>query len=120
MSGKGRCGERSGGCGEKVAAVHVGAPELTPDLVRAYAPDVLTFFADAQGLRDLPDRHDALFTYAAEEGMSALCTLTWASQYQLILYTRGPVPELTALCEASLSANGADELTFALRQLASP
>lgn len=93
---------------------------LTPELVRAYAPDVLTFFANAQGLRDLPDRHDALFTHAAEEGMSELCTLTWASQYRLILYTRGPVPELTALCASSLAANGADELTFALRQLASP
>lgn len=117
------------------AAYHAGLPALDPiglgsrmvtrhgatvAVVRAYAPDVVMFVSDAGGIRDIPRWHDGMWAYVAEEGMTELCEVYWAHQYAVRLYTRGEVPELRAVCEASRAANPPDELTLALRHLGQP
>jgi hypothetical protein len=44
-------------------------------VVRAYAPDVVMFVADAGGIRDIPRWHDGMWAYVDEEGMTELCEL---------------------------------------------
>lgn len=102
------------------SSLRAQAGRLTPEIVRAYAPDVVVFHATTQGIRDLPERHDALWTYVAEAGMVERCEVVWASQYTLRLFTREVMPELEALCAQSLAANGLDELRYARRQLRQP
>ncbi|MCW1404420.1 hypothetical protein [Pararhodobacter zhoushanensis] len=93
---------------------------LTLAVVQAYAPDVVAFFATAEGVRDLPDRHAALWAYVAETGMTEQCELVWARQYTLRLFTRSPLPALSDACAHSAAANGTDELRYALRALRQP
>ena len=102
------------------SALRAQAGRLTPEIVRAYAPDVVGFHATTDGIRDLPDRHDALWTYVAETGMVERCELVWARHYTMRLFTREAMPELDALCAQSLAANGLDELRYALHQLRQP
>lgn len=93
---------------------------LTLDVVRAYAPDVVTFFGNAEGIRDLPDRHAALWAYVAEQGLSERCVLIWAQHYTVWIYARGDLPELDQVCARSAVANGADELRYAVENLRQP
>jgi hypothetical protein len=103
-----------------LASRMVAREGLTPEVVAAYAPDVVAFFATEEGIRDLPDRHAALWAYVAETGMQERCEIYWARQYTLRLYTRVDYPALTEACATSRAANGANELAYALAHLARP
>jgi hypothetical protein len=92
----------------------------TIETLRAYAPDVVMFVADADGIRDRPRWHDGMWAWVAEEGMSELCELYWAHQYAVRLYARTDIPELRAVCDASRAANPPDELTLFLRHVGQP
>lgn len=93
---------------------------LTVEVVRAYAPDIVAFHATTQGIRDLPERHDSLWTWVAETGMPEHCEVVWANQYTLRLFARTGFAELDAVCAHSRTVNGADELRYALAQLRLP
>lgn len=118
-----------------VTAWHSGLPALDPiglgsrlvtrqgatvETVRAYAPDVVMFVADAGGIRDIPRWHDGMWAWVAEQGMTELCELYWAHQYAIRIYTRTDIPELRAVCDASRAANPPDELTLFLRHAGQP
>lgn len=93
---------------------------LTLAVVRAYAPDVVTFFGNAEGVRDLPERHAALWDYVAESGLTERCVLIWAPQYTVWIYARGDLPELDQVCAQSAAVNNVGELQFAMENLRQP
>ena len=93
---------------------------LTLDVVTAYAPDVVGFFADAAGIRDLPARHAALWEYVAQTGMEERCELVYAPHYTVRLFTATDLPELDATCARSAVLNGVDEVRYALANLRHP
>lgn len=102
-----------------LASALVAQQGLTPEVVRAYDPDLIAFLGDASGIRDLPERHNALWSFVEENGYRPLCVLTYAPHYTLHLFAAGPIPDAEAACAES-AVNAVDELRFALSQLREP
>ena len=92
---------------------------LTPAVIADFAPQVILAFADAEGPRDYPPGFEALDAYAAAQGMSDICILTYAAHYTLIVRAATPAPELLGACATS-QPNQLDELRFFLAQLSTP
>ncbi|MBN8291553.1 hypothetical protein JI664_06235 [Rhodobacter sp. NTK016B] len=93
---------------------------VSADVLRAYAPDVLAFFATEDGIRDQPAQHAAMQAYAGAEGFTEQCEVYWARQYTMRLFTRAEIPALQEVCATSRTLNAADEVTYALTQLRRP
>jgi|GEM_PF-6829955 len=103
-----------------LASRMVARDGMTLAVVQAYQPDVVAFIANADGIRDVPERHAGLWAYIAQTGMSEQCEVVWARHYTLRLFTRDALPALTAVCDHSAAVNAPNELVYALEQLRQP
>lgn len=111
-----------------IASYHAGIPALdsiglgsqmvarngmTPEVVRAYGPDVIVFHARADGILDVPAWYDSLLEYVASEGFLEVCDVFWSDGETLRVFTREDYgDQIETLCARSAARNDRPEWTY--------